>query len=118
MTMSVVPKPCSRCGAGIVDEDYNDDDKKVQAALCGEVQMAFGLIAWLCHECRRQWHRSIKEHRLHREYMRASLALDFWKSRIGPGTDNSELDKGLRLLDIVEDLELEINNFANEWLMS
>ena len=115
-SMQVIPKPCSRCGAGTIDEDYQEE-QKIEAVLCGEVQMAFGLIAWLCHQCRRDWHRQMKEHPLQREYSILQLKLEFWRNRIGPDTPDEKLDEGLKLVNAIEDMELKINNFANEWLM-
>jgi len=114
--IQVIPKPCSRCGSGSFDEEY-DEEQKVEAILCAEVQMAFGLIAWLCHNCRREWHIAMKVHPLQREYALTQLKLDFWRSRLGPDTPDEKLEEGIELLNKVEDLELKINEFANEWLV-
>ena len=111
----IVPRPCDRCGTGNIE--YVPDDNKITNSLCAEVQMAFGLIAWLCHDCRKQWHVFIKNHKCSRQMLLIQLELEFWKARIGPDTNKSELSEGLRLLNIVEDLEIAINNLANEWLI-
>lgn len=111
----IIPRPCDRCGAGNLE--YNEDNKIINA-LCAEVQMAFGLIAWLCHDCRKQWHMFIKNHDYNRHILIAQLELEFWKARIGQLTHIDELTEGKRLLNIIEDLENKINDIANEWLIT
>lgn len=112
----IVPRPCDRCGAGNIE--YMQEDNKIVNALCAEVQMAFGLIAWLCHDCRKQWHTFIKNHRCNREILIVQLELEFWKARVGPMSHPEQLEEGKRLLNIVEDMEIAINELANEWLIT
>lgn len=108
-----IPRPCDRCGAGNVE--YAKD--RIRAALCGEVQMAFGLIAWLCHDCRKQWHKSYRDLPLHREYVLCQVEIEFWRARLGTTTPDSELERGINLANRLEDLELKINEIANHWLI-
>jgi hypothetical protein len=112
----MVPRPCDRCGAGNIE--YLPEDNKITNALCAEVQLAFGLIAWLCHDCRKHWHVFIKNHPSNRHYMIVQLELEFWKARIGPFTPIESLEDGKRLINIVEDLENRINEIANEWMIT
>jgi hypothetical protein len=106
-------RPCDRCGCGAGDEA----DMQRPEPMMGEIQLAFGLTTWICHDCRKDWHRIFKEHPLNRRYSHASLELEFWKARVGENTPQEELKKGLELFDKIEDLELEINKAANEWLL-
>ena len=109
-----VPRPCDRCGAGNIE--YLQQNR-IQAPLCAEVQMAFGLIAWLCHDCRKQWHKYFKNLELNRKYTLMQVEIEFWRARLGPGAHESELTRGLNLVNSLEDLELNINEIANEWLI-
>lgn len=109
------PRPCDRCGAGNVE--YMDDNK-FQSVLCAEVQLAFGLIAWLCHDCRKQWHKDFKILPLNREYTIKQLEIEFWRARVGESTPVEELEHGKGLVNEIEDMELKINEIANEWLLS
>ena len=101
---------CDRCGDG--------DDASKPDPMCGEIQLAFGLVTWICHDCRKDWHRMFKTHKLQRKYSEASLRLEFWKARVGEKTPESEVNNGIELLLKVDDLELEINDVANAWLVS
>ena len=103
-------RTCERCMA-----DAND--KSRPHPMCVEVQLAFGLVTWICHDCRKDWYRIFKSHELQREYSAATMRLEFWKMRIGPDTPESDAEKGIKLLCIVEDLELKINEVANRWLI-
>jgi len=100
---------CDRCGAG--------DDKSKPNPMCGEVQLAFGLVSWICHDCRKDWHRMFKGHELQKAYAHASFELEFWKARVGTKTPEDQLAKGLELWDKVDDLEMKINEVANQWLI-
>lgn len=106
-------RTCERCGCGSDD----DADMERPEPMCAEVQLAFGLTSWVCFDCRKDWHRIFKEHPLNRKYSHATLRLEFWKARVGQGTSPEEVEEGIELYDAVEDLELEINRAANEWLV-
>ena len=110
-----VPRPCDRCGAGNIEYVQSN---RFPAALCGEVQMAFGLIAWLCHDCRKQWHKTFKNLPLHREYVIKQLEIEFWRARVGESTPVEELERGKTIVNQLEDMELKINEIANEWLIN
>jgi len=120
-------RACERCGNFDVRSDgggpfdgmeSNDEETNERIpALCSEVQMAFGLLAWLCHDCRKAYFKMSKNHELTREYGEASLRLEFWKARIGENTPKSEVVEGLELWQMVDSLERKMNDFANEWLI-
>ena len=110
-----VPRPCDKCGAG--DIEYTKHKPK-EHPLCREVQMAFGLVAWLCIDCRREWHKFVKNHELNRKYMKAQMALEFWKARVCPTTPPESLEEGIKLIMEVDDLELLLNDEANKWLIN
>ena len=119
-------KPCDRCGAfdggGSDDNPYNEEfgeqEEEKEPAMCAEVHVAFGLVSWLCHNCRKEYHRFAKNHHLNRQYGEAAMRLEFWKARVGPETPPDALDEGLAAWGEVEDLELKINESANHWLIS
>lgn len=119
-------KPCDRCGACDDDgrnsnpygEDFEQDDHDQEPAMCAEVHVAFGLVSWLCHNCRKEYHRFAKNHPLNQEYGEAALRLEFWKARVGPETPPDSIEEGLELWRKVEQLELGINESANEWLIT
>lgn len=121
-------KSCDRCGAcdhapshdNPYQEDYGvrDDSEDSVPAMCAEVHVAFGLVSWLCHDCRKEYHRFAKNHPLNQEYGEAALRLEFWKARVGPETPEDQIDEGIRLWKAVEELELRINEAANEWLIT
>lgn len=114
MPQGFKPRPCDKCGAGNLD--YTTDGAK-EHPLCREVQLAFGLVAWLCMDCRKAWHKHVKNHPLNREYMKAQMKLEFWKARISPASRDSDLDEGTNLLLAVDELELQLNDEANKWLI-
>lgn len=112
---TVIPRPCDRCGAG--NMEYAGDET-IMSPLCAEVQIAFGLIGWLCHDCRKNWHTYIKNHSCHRKIMQAQLELEYWRSMLRAGSSTlPSLEEGKRLMDRVEDLELEANEIANRWMI-
>ena len=120
----MVGKPCDRCGAfdGKQVNLYGDgeglDEEERESAMCAEVHVAFGLISWLCHNCRKEYHRFTKNHPLDQKYSEATLRLEFWKARIGPDTPQEMIDDGIELLRAMEALESGINESANRWLIS
>lgn len=117
-------RPCERCGNADKMGDAADDLYEVDTynnrppALCSEIQMAFGLLGWLCHDCRKEYHRMAKNSPLTIQYGEASLRLDFWKARVGPSTPPDHIKEGLVLWRQVEKLEREISEVANQWLIS
>ena len=117
-------RPCERCGnfdqlhGGSPQEDWDNQEEERIPALCSEVQMAFGLLGWLCHDCRKEYHRMAKDHPLTEKYGEACLSLEFWKARVGSETPEDDLQKGLELWRTVEGLERKVNQIANEWLLS
>ncbi|MDB4490049.1 hypothetical protein N9045_00890 [bacterium] len=118
-------KPCGRCGAG--DSEYGD-----QPAYCAEVEVAFGLLAWLCFDCRKEYHRFAKSHPLNKEYGEALLSLEYWRdateSERSMDEDlerlnidykgKSQLQKGVALWNKVDDLQNKVNEVANQWMIS
>lgn len=112
-----IPRPCDRCGAGTIDDDYSND--RIITPLCAEFQMASGVIAWLCLNCRRDWHKALDAHKLSIDYEQASLEFEVWKMRVSIDKkfDSNDMLKGHELLQKVSKLEKDINLFANEWLV-
>lgn len=118
-------KPCGRCGAG--DSEYGD-----QPAYCAEVEVAFGLLAWLCFDCRKEYHRFAKSHPLNKEYGEALLSLEYWRdateSERSMDEDlerlkidykgKSQLQKGIALWNNVDDIQNKVNEVANQWMIS
>tara|TARA_R110000751_G_scaffold284624_3_gene388606 strand:+ start:2415 stop:2765 length:351 start_codon:yes stop_codon:yes gene_type:complete len=108
-------KPCGRCGAG--DSEYGDSH-----AYCGEVEVAFGLLAWLCFDCRKEYHRFAKNHPLNKEYGEALLRLEYWRDIASSGMLNEPpdiiIDKGIKLWNNVDDLQAKVNEVANQWMIS
>jgi|19_taG_2_1085344.scaffolds.fasta_scaffold01462_2 hypothetical protein len=102
-------RTCERCGTG--------GDELKPNPMCGEVQLAFGLVTWICYDCRKDWHRMFKSHKLQATYSEATLRLEFWKARIGETTSKEEIDEGIKLLKTVDNLELQVNEVANAWLI-
>lgn len=117
-------RPCVRCGnadklGGPMSDDWRGDDEGDKIpALCSEVQMAFGLIAWMCHDCRREYFRVAKDSPLTAEYGEAAFRLEFWKARLGPDTSADAVEEGLRLWREVERIEIDVNIVANKWLIT
>ena len=114
-------KPCERCGAfdGKADDSYKEfgqDDK--EPSMCSEVHVAFGLISFLCYNCRKEYHRFAKGHPHNRKYGEIMLRLEFWKDRVGSDTRPESIDEGLQYFHEIEDLELKINEVANHWFIS
>jgi len=114
MPQGFKPRPCDKCGAGNLD--YTISSPK-EHPLCREIQLAFGLVAWLCIDCRKSWCVYIKNHPLNRDYMKAQIKLEFWKSRVSPASREDDLIEGTNLLLAVDELELQLNDEANKWLI-
>ncbi len=109
-------KPCGRCGAG--DSEYGD-----QPAYCAEVEVAFGLLAWLCFDCRKEYHRFAKSHPLNKEYGVALLSLEYWRDTIeSPSIEDRDMERlnldmkgksplqiGIALWNNVDDIQNKVN---------
>lgn len=108
-------RPCDRCGA--VEEDEFDSESDSYHPMCVESAIAYGVLAWLCFDCRKSWHKLYKSQHLTKEYSEASLKFEFWKSQVSAGRE-SNIDEGLTLWKNLDLLEIKLNNFANEWLIS
>lgn len=108
------PRPCDRCGQGTLDQDYVSD--LIQQPLCCEFQLGYGIIAWLCFECRRHWIHTFDTSKLSDEYSEAAFCLEFWKARIGPDTPDEAEQIGLQKYRDLCDREKKIKTFANQWL--
>ncbi|MHA2401347.1 MAG: hypothetical protein ACXADH_00030 [Candidatus Kariarchaeaceae archaeon] len=105
-------KPCGRCGAG--DSEYGD-----QPAYCAEVEVAFGLLAWLCFDCRKEYHRFAKSHPLNKEYGEALLRFEFWRDHLPETTPRDiAIEEGIALWNKVDDIQLKVNEVANQWMIS
>jgi len=104
-------RPCERCGAAESDE-FEDS----YHPMCHEVQIAYGVLAWLCFDCRKSWHKVIKCQKISKEYAEKSLRFEHWKATVA--SDNGgNVDDGLNLWQSLDKLEIKLNEFANEWLI-
>lgn len=110
--MEFVPRPCDRCGAGTIDNDYSQE--REVAPMCAEFHMAYGVIAWLCFDCRASWYKAVDEMQLMKEYEEESFRLEHWKNIVAGG----EVEEGLEILQRVTGLERSINRYAYKWLVS
>lgn len=107
------PRPCERCGATLDTEDYGSEKYH---PMCAETQIAYGIIAWMCFECRKSWHREMKNQMLSKQYSEASLRFEYWKAVIAAKGEGN-IEEGLRLWRDLDAIEVKLNNFANEWLI-
>lgn len=116
------PRPCDRCGCGDIGEtepSYDESarfDNLKEAPMCTEFHLAYGLLAWLCYTCRRDWHKKIENHNLSAEYSQIQLRLDHWKASLVSKNPLS-VGVGLELLKRSGEIEKEINTIANTWLI-
>ncbi len=113
----VKSRPCERCGAVIECDDYMWDNKQIYEPMCAETQIAYGIVAWLCFDCRKAWHHEMKDQLLSKQYSEASLRLEFWKAKV-MASGVGDVDEGLQLWRNLDALEVKLNNYANEWLLS
>src|SRR4051812_8674224 len=106
------PRPCDRCGCGDTTP-YGDGQ---QQPLCCEFQLGYGIISWLCFDCRRAWIKIMEANQLGQQYSEKAFELEFWKNRVGETTPESEFTRGLQLYRELCDVEKRIKNFATGWL--
>lgn len=114
--MELKLRPCDRCGAGTFDHDeYNE--KIIEHPLCSEFQMAYGVIAWLCLNCRKDWLKVIEKQSLNTQFTEAQFRLEFWRARVGSNTPEDAVEVGLQLVRNVAQIERQISLLAHEWLV-
>jgi len=99
---------CERCGDG--------DNMERPEPMLAEVHLAFGVVCWICFNCRKDWHRMFKEHPQSKVYTHAQIKMELWKTRCDLGKIDKP-DEGIKLMDEIEDIEIEINQLANAWLI-
>lgn len=104
-------RPCERCGA-VESDEFTENSYH---PMCHEVQIAYGVLAWLCFDCRKSWYKIIKCQKLSKEYAETSLRFEHWKATIS--TKNNDVLDGLSLWQSLDKLEIKLNEFANEWLI-
>lgn len=113
-------RPCDRCG--VRWGDFGDGEISLDShiryhPMSAEVKMAYGIVAWLCYDCRKAWHKDVKNNILSKQYSEAMLEFEYWKSIISSKGEGN-FEEGLGLFRKLDDLELKLNDFANEWLIS
>lgn len=110
-------RPCDRCSAG---SNWDSDSEYNQSlpAYCTEVHIGFGIVSWLCFDCRKGFHVFMRDSPLMRDHSKVSMELDFWKARINHDTPDDYLIKGQTLLERIELLESCINHNIDKWLAS
>ena len=108
-------RPCERCGVTL-NLEYSIQSANSYDPMCMEVVLAYGILAWLCFDCRKDWHKVYKSHRLSKEYSEASIRLEHWRSLLTAGKD-VQIDDGIKLWSNIDSLEMRLNNYANEWLI-
>lgn len=112
-------KPCDRCNSG--GGWSNNDESSYSADVppyCAEVQLGFGIISWLCLDCRKSFRRLMLSDSLMTSHAMVSLKLDFWKTRVHHTTPDSYLEAGLNLLSELESIESLVNDNVIKWLSS
>lgn len=117
MTLEVFPRPCDRCAAGNLAGISEYDDTEIQTPMCAEFHMAYGVVAWLCFDCRVSWYKEIEKLEAATEYEKAQFKLEFWKARVCKESTNADLEEGLSLLEEASKLESAINAHAYAWLI-
>jgi len=100
---------CERCNAG-GNESYQDSDPR-----CGEIQLAYGFIAWLCFSCRREWIRKQRLHEATARFSEASLRLEHWKAQVS-ATGKADIEDGLRLYKNLDMIEREMLHLAEQFM--
>ena len=118
MPLEILPRPCDRCNAGDLSGISEYTDLEIETVMAMEFQMSYGIVSWLCLDCRMEWYELIQGHPLTREYELASFKLEFWRSRVGEQTPPQELDTGIELLNNVNSLEDKMNKLTRDWLNS
>lgn len=106
-------RACERCGADDTS-DYESDNRP--AAMCGEIQIAYGVIAWLCFDCRKQWHAKIRNEMLSKQYSETTLRFEHWKAVVAAKGDG-DIEEGLGYWRQLDQLETKLNALAHEWLI-
>lgn len=103
-------RPCDRCSAKPAEYDSANDNP-----MCAEVQMGFGVLAWLCLDCRFKWHNFITSHSEIRNYSRSAFKLDAWRARLN-ACGEGDIEQGLKLWEEVEDLDQQFAKEAQNWI--
>lgn len=116
MSTDFQPRPCDRCGCGEAIDEYAITQP--QQPLCCEFQLGYGVISWLCFNCRRDWIKVIDSSHLLEKYGELSFRLEFWRLCLGPSSPDSEEERGLSLHRDLNSCEKEIKEFAYQWIIS
>lgn len=106
-------RPCERCGAS---EEYVEEYGKPDP-MCAEIAVAYGVIAWLCFDCRKAWHSKMKSEMLSKQYSEATLRFEHWKA-VTAASGTGDIEEGLTLWRQLDTIEAKLNALANEWLIA
>lgn len=101
-------RPCERCGNVSDISNY---------LMCQEIVMAHGVVAWICFDCRKEWHKVSKNQKLSVEYSEASLRFEYWKSKLVACGEGS-FEDGLEAWRALDKLEIKLSSLASQWLIT
>lgn len=116
--------PCDRCGkhepvdlGGTQGSDWGaaSDDPSKWSLRMGEMEVAPGLVCWVCHTCRFEWRSLTFGHELFIRYSEAMFALSHFRAAHN-ATGEKSLQVGLELLRKTDKIEGEINEFARRFM--
>ena len=106
-------RACDRCSGGGWGADSEFDQAPSH---CTEINMGFGVLAWLCLDCRKSFYSLMRNDELLKSHGIISMKLDFWRGRISHDTKDEYLEIGLGLLSEINSLESLINDRIENWL--
>ncbi len=108
---------CERCKIAPDRKDYGGDfDQESAAAVrLAEINTNFGVIAFMCLNCRREWVRYLNGSAIMKAYSEAGFKLAHWQTfhrRTGKGS----LDEGLGLFRTVNNMDEGVYQEAMDWI--
>lgn len=108
---------CERCKIAPDRKDYGGDfDQESAAAVrLSEVNTNFGVIAFMCLNCRREWMRYLNTSALMKRYSEAGFTLAHWQT-MHRRTGKGDLNEGLALFRAVNDMDEDIHKEAMAWI--
>lgn len=118
MALEILPRPCDRCGTGNFEDISEFSDTEMQTPMCAEFMMAYGVVAWLCLDCRIAWYKEIENLEVANEYRRVQFSLDFWNNKVSAASTEEDLQIGLALLEKIMKIEADINAHAHKWIIT
>jgi len=102
---------CERCHAA--PDDY--DDKASAQIRLGEVQTNYGILTFLCFDCRREWQRVINSSPVMREYSETAFRLEHWRV-YHPRTGQGDVEAGVQFVRKLNELDEKLYNETVSWI--